>query len=280
MESLQQEPAFIAARKMEFYSDQDSNAPSVSPLRRADRPRYGETFLDGLRERARHGAIHDPDLFGDLYGVREVEPLIAASILLNHAYLVAEEYGLIPFTDDPKSSLLMRRKLERVAAEPGFSDFRRMYATGTSELSLRVLNEYLPSFDFKRAEDVLEARKKLRGPLEAFREAMASLSSEVETLPYEATYPRHIERIVATKVRPGITALENEIRTSRDGFVGKVIRNTQAGTIPIIGSIFVGLPASAVIAISAGVLTFEAAAETYLELSRKKRNGFALLLKH
>ena len=98
-----------------------------------------------------------------------------------------------------------------------------------------------------------------------------------------ATFTRtagDVERIVATKVRPGITALENEIRTSRDGFVGKVIRNTQAGTIPIIGSIFVGLPASAVIAISAGVLTFEAAAETYLELSRKKRNGFALLLKH
>jgi hypothetical protein len=264
---------------MEFYSDPESSVPSVAPLRRTDPPIYGMTFLDELRTRARHGSHWDPDLFGHGYGVREVEPVIAASILLNHAYLVAEEYSLLPFTDDPKSSLLMRRKLERVAEEPGFSDFRQMYATGASELSLRVLNEYLPSFDFKQPEDVLEAREKLRGPLEAFRQAMAALAAEVETLPYEPAYPQHIERMVATKVRPAITALEDEIRTSRDGFVSKVIRNTQVGTIPVIGSICVGLPASTVIAISAGVLTFEAVAETYFEISRKKRNGFALLLK-
>ncbi|MFJ1460922.1 hypothetical protein [Nocardia sp. N2S4-5] len=275
VESGWREPAFIASLKVEFGRGRGHGPAAGSPLVRA-----GRKLLESLRMREEHGSLwSEPDIFGSTYGVREVEPVIAASILLNHAFLVAEEYGFVPFTDDPMCALLMRRKLERIAAEPGFSDFRRMYAIGASALSLRVLEEHLPSFNFERAEDVLEAREKLRGPLESFRHAMAALTAEVETAPYDPAYPDHIERIVSTKVRPAIVALENEIRTSRDGFVNKVLRNTQTGTLPIVGSIFIGLPASAVIAISAGVLTLEAAAETYLELSRKKRNGFTLFLK-
>jgi hypothetical protein len=41
---------------------------------------------------------------------------------------------------------------------------------------------------------------------------------------------------------------------------------------------FAGLPASAVIALSAGVITMEAAITTYREITRTRRNGLSLLL--
>jgi hypothetical protein len=213
------------------------------------------------------------------FGVREVDPILAASILLNHAFLLSERHNLVPFTDDLMCVRLMNRKLQRVAEEPGFQEFRRVLNIGAASLSMRVLEEQLPRFGFTDADDVLRAREKLREQLTAFREAMAGLSAEIQELPYDVEYRRRVEQVIVSRVKPAIAALENEIRTSRDGFITKVLRNTQVGTVPVVGSILAGLPASAVIAASAGVLTFEAAIETYMELSRKKRNGFTLLLK-
>jgi hypothetical protein len=124
----------------------------------------------------------------------------------------------------------------------------------------------------------VQAREKLRGPLADFREAMSAFVADIEESPHSPTFQRRIERLVAARVKPAITALEQEIRTSRDSFIAKCVRNTQTGSIPIVASLFAGLPASLVVGISAGVVTFEAAIETYLEVRRKKRNGLTLFL--
>jgi hypothetical protein len=265
-------PVYVAAKKME------------APV-----PLVGHSELGSIQEiagelnsRLRYAAMISGEsggLFADgYYGVKEVEPVLAASILLNHAFLLSDAHGLVPFTDDSMCLRLMQRKLKRVMELPGFQDFRRTLAIGTASLSLRVLEEYLPRFKFNDVEEILTAREKLAEQLEDFRQAMAALAAEIEESPYDTGFTQRVERTIATRVRPAIAALENEIKTSRDGFITKFIRNTQAGTLPVVGSILAGLPASAVIAISAGVLTFEAAIETYLEISRKKRNGFTLLL--
>ena len=272
VESGWQSPVFVASKKME----------PLLPLVGQSRP-DGRELTRRLHIRSRYANISGDDkaeLFSPRsYGVKEVEPTLAASILLNHAFLLSEAHNLVPFTDDPMCTRLMQRKLQRIAALPGYQDFRRTFDIGSAHLSMRVLEEYLPRFAFKDVDDLLLAREKLSEQLSRFRQAMAALAAEIEASPYDADFGRHVERILASKVRPAITALENEIRTSRDGFVTRVIRNAQVGTVPVVGSIFAGLPASVVIAISAGILTFEAATETCLELSRKKRNGFTLFLK-
>lgn len=265
-------PLFVAATKME----------PLLPLVGESRPGKLE-LVEELRHRAGYASWKRPpeeELFAPMvYGVKQVEPVLAASILLNHAFLLSEQHGMVPFTDDSMCMRLMQRKLKRVCEMPGFHDFRRMLDLGTASLSMRVLEEHVPRFSFTTAEDILVAREKLAEQLDAFRQAMAALAAGIEEWPYDNNFMRRVEQVTATKVRPAISALEGEIRTSRDSFITKCIRNTQAGTVPVVGSIMAGLPASAVIAISAGVLTFEAAVETYLELSRKKRNGFTLLLK-
>jgi hypothetical protein len=272
VESGWRSPVFVASKKME----------PLLPLVGQSVP-VGSQLIDGLRRRSTYADFRESrqaELFSPrAYGVKQVEPVLAASILLNHAFLLSETHDLLPVTDDSMCVSLMQRKLQRVTTLPGYQDFRRTLNIGASSLSMRVLEEYLPRFDFRNFEDALMAREKLAGPLYQFRQAMASLAAEISESPYDANFGLQIERIIRSKVKPAIAALEDEIRTSRDGFITKVIRNAQVGTVPVVGSIFAGLPASAVIAISAGVLTFEAAVETYMELTRKKHNGLTLLLK-
>lgn len=268
-------PAFVAAKKME----------PLLPLVGADIGNPDEVRRE-LNMRARYSSrwnaddAEPGDLFrSDSYGVKEVHPTLAATILLNHAYLLADRHDLVPFTDDPRSQRLMQIKLKRVAELPGFADFRRELKLGSAALALCVLDEQVPRFRFRGAEDVLTARAKLADQLGTFREAIRAFAAEIDESPYDATFQQKVERVVAAKVRPALTELEREIRTSRDGFVARCVRNVRTGSVPILASIFVGLPASVIIGLSAGVVTVEAALETYLDIRAKKRHGLSLFLK-
>ena len=75
-----------------------------------------------------------------------------------------------------------------------------------------------------------------------------------------------------------MNALQRELERSRDAFVGRVLKNIQQGTVPMVGLLFAGLPASSVIAISAGVVTLEAALHARKEMKATKQNGLSLLL--
>jgi hypothetical protein len=165
----------------------------------------------------------------------------------------------------------------RTAGQDAASRFRA--PQGSAALALCVLDEQLPRFRFRGAEDVLTARAKLADQLGTFREAIRAFAAEIDESPYDATFQQKVERVVAAKVRPALTELEREIRTSRDGFVARCVRNVRTGSVPILASIFVGLPASVIIGLSAGVVTVEAALETYLDIRAKKRHGLSLFLK-
>lgn len=264
-------PVFVAATKMEPLLPligADGGDPDTIRTELDVRTRYATSWR-GTK------TLFDPDA----YGVKEVHPTLAATILLNHAFLLADRHDLIPFTDDQLSVRLMQRKLRRLEEMSGFSDFKRELALGTAALAMRVLDEQLPRFEFRNIEEVLEARGKLKEQLDSFREAMRAFAGEINESPYDTKFHQRVERIVATKVQPAITALEREVRTSRDSFVAKCVRNVKTGSVPIMASVVIGLPASVVVGLSAGVLTFEAALETYLEVRAKKRHGLTLFLK-
>jgi hypothetical protein len=264
---------FIAARKME----------PVLPLV-AEGCGDADAVREELHRRAtyasRTGDAGDSALFdGKYYGVKDVDPTLAATILLNHAYLLADEYDLIPFTDDRVAERMMRRKLRRITELPGYQDYRRELNFGAADLAMRVLEERLPRFEFRDGEEMLAAREKFADLLGDFRAAMREFAAEIDESPYDDKFQQKIERVVATKVQPAIAALDREVRTSRDSFVAKTMRNVKTGSVPIVASIFVGMPTALVLGLSAGVLTFEAAVETYLEVRAKKRHGLTVFLK-
>jgi hypothetical protein len=271
-------PVFIAAEKGEPLW------PLIGEeLNRRLSWKWKEMSVEAIREelsnRARTGFRFTPDLFhGGRYGVKEVEPVLAASILLNHAFLTAEQYSLIPVTDNQKSKVLLQRKLERISEQTSFVDYKRELDIKTSTLAMRVLEDYLPTFSFESFEQILEARYKLQEQLTMFRQAMASFAAEIDESPYQPQFHRRIEEILASKIRPAVEALKTEIQKSRDAFIVRFLKNAQTGSIPIVALMFAGLPASAVIAVSAGIMTMEAAITTYREIKRTRRNGLSLLL--
>jgi len=55
-------------------------------------------------------------------------------------------------------------------------------------------------------------------------------------------------------------------------------RVTDTGSIPIVASMTAGLPATAVLGLGAGLLTIEAAIETWREVRTHHKNGLSFLL--
>jgi hypothetical protein len=261
--------AFVAARKMEPL------LPLVGTGMTTDQI---HTELDRRAHYAGFGE-RKPELFGsNHYGVKCVDGTLGASILLSHALLLGESNNLIPITDDIGGQRLLARKLERISALEKFPDYRRELDLKAATLALRVLEIYVPKFEFSTFDDALETRERLRASLENFRSQMAAFAAQINATPYSKDLLREIENTVAGKVRPAVDALENEIQKSKDSFVMKVIRNAKTGSIPIVASMFAGLPASAVLGLSAGILTIEAAIETWQEVKRHKKNGLSLLI--
>ncbi|MCI0422991.1 MAG: hypothetical protein L0312_27835, partial [Acidobacteria bacterium] len=98
--------AFVAARKMEPLLPLVGSGMNTSQIRTELEYRYGGW-----------GDDDKPDLFRPrAYGVKRVDGTLAASILLNHALLLADSNNLIPITDDPGGQQQLARKLERIAA--------------------------------------------------------------------------------------------------------------------------------------------------------------------
>lgn len=261
---------FVAARKMESLLPLVGSGLSMSQTRAE------------LEERARYAhwrGDEKPDLFRPRhYGVKRVDGTLAASILLNHAFLLADSNNLIPVTDDPGGQRLLARKLERIAGLRNFSDYRRELDLKAATLAVRVLDTYLPKFKFATFEDALHTRERLRGSLENFRAQMSAFAAQISATPYSKDLLREIENTVATKVRPAVEAIDTEIQKTKDAFLTKLVRNAQTGSIPIVASMLAGLPAEAVLGLSAGILTIEAAIETWREAKRHRKNGLSLLL--
>lgn len=264
------ELAFVAARKMEPLLPFVGSGMTTSQIR------------EDLERRARYGSWDDRKKAGLFqprsYGVKRVDGTLAASILLNHAFLLADANNLIPITDDPGGKQLLGRKLERIASLQKFAKYRQELELKAATLAVRVLDTYLPRFRFASFEDALETRHRLRGSLENFRSQMLAFAAQIEAIPYSKDLLREVENTIATKVRPAVEALETELQKTRDGFLTKVIRNAQTGSIPIVASMFAGLPAEAVLGLSAGILTLEAAIETWRDSKRLRKNGLTILL--
>jgi hypothetical protein len=264
------DPVFVAALEMEPL------LPLVGFGMNTSKIRAGLEFRGRFDSR---GEGEKPDLFkSGFYGVKFVHGTLAASILLNHAFLLADSHNLIPITDDRGGQQLLARKLERIAGLRKFADYRREPDLKTATLAVRVLDTYLPRFKFATFEDALEARERLRAPLENFRSQMSAFAAQIDAAPYNKELSREIENTVAAKVRPAVAALETEVQKTQDAFLTKVVRNAQTGSIPIVASMFAGLPAEAVLGLSAGILTIEAAIETWREAKRHRKNGLSLLL--
>jgi len=261
---------FVAAKKMEPLLPLVGAGKDIDSIRAEldFRSTYADFRKKGIKE------LFNPRT----YGVKEVDKILGASILLNHTLLLSEEYNLLPFTDDPIFERLLQCKLERISGTKGFVDYKKELGLVSSTLSLNVLEEYLPRFKFEDYDQIIEARVKLSGPLGDFRDAMRSYAAEIDTTSYSPELRQSLDKILHSKIKPAVKSIEQEVQKSRDSFVSKYLRNIRVGSVPVVASIFAGLPTTSVLAIGAGFMTIEAAIETRNDIKRSKNNGLRIFL--
>ena len=191
------------------------------------------------------------------------------------------QFGYTPCTNFPVLDELLARKIaRRLPANARLGSLKGRVSA--DHLGLKSISVNLPEIDLQALsiEDVLELRVALHDELRRFRLEMVKLATRLRTEPYEPGFSRDVERVVRGEVEPAVLDLEAKLAGVARKFPLRFVRSARTGALPIVVTVFAGMPLSAVLALSAGVVALEAWWEGNIE--RKElldTNGLQYLLR-
>jgi hypothetical protein len=211
-----------------------------------------------------------------------VTPQLGLAVILNHVLASVCKRGLLPVASDRAFDHLLRMKLSQSLRSLPETMLARMGLKERGDyLAQVVLREELPDFDLKSFDDVLELRESLGDELEAFRTEMYRFAAQMSAAATLSDVQNEAEQILYESIRPALRDLRAKLSMSRNKFLHRVVKDVKSmkPTIPIIGSLFVGLPLWMGVALSAGVVALDAFLDTYFEMREtKEMNGLSFLL--
>jgi hypothetical protein len=149
-------------------------------------------------------------------------------------------------------------------------------------LSSRILQEFIPNVGVVPIDDILEVRHKMTSELEAFRNAIAKLSADINSNPWSDEIEHDADKIIETKIKPSINDLRKSLEHSRWKIIQKVFDNIKDPTtyVPLIGTVMAGIDPSIALLASMGIAGFRSFYDFYLEKkSVKDSSGLLFLLK-
>lgn len=213
-----------------------------------------------------------------------VSPQLGVATLLNHALMVAIRYGAVPVANSSHFDRLLRHKFERIASAPpvrqALEELQKQSRWRSDLLAHSVLDLLLPDFELESFDDVVELRTRLSEQLDDFRLQLGEASTQLQAC--NMSEMRAIaDDITNNRIAPALMELEKKLRLSNDKFFQRVFKGliSAKSSIPLIGTVFVGLPLWLGVAVSAGATITEAAIETYFEKREAREgNGLSFLL--
>lgn len=218
------------------------------------------------------------DPMGGGFGFIRLSPELGASIILNHTMAACHKYDLVPFTDKSLYQGFLLNKFQRVSRSKLIADYKRQLRITSSVLARHVMELHLPKLELHSFEDVLELKQRMASELERFRYEMTKFAAEVQATPLDESYEKEIERIIAVKINPAKADVEAKLRGVDRKFAVRIIKGAKAGTVPIVATLFAGIPLPYVLALSAGVITLEALWEAHVERKEiTNTNGLSFL---
>jgi hypothetical protein len=221
------------------------------------------------RDRVRRGdpACYESD-FGGIIG-----------LLASLCYARMIDTGATACTD---SKLVLQLLARAHQATPKRRTSNTFDSEKTATLAMDILAAELPDLSFRSFEDVLEVRHRLRDDLGAFRVEMDSLAATLTAEPWTTDGQIAIDKLIRTKIRPAVVALDRKLATTRDTFLLTLVRNLKSPTsyVPLLATAFTNMPLAVAALASAGIFVADAAMETKRERRRiETENGIAFLLK-
>ena len=225
----------------------------------------------------------------------EIPFLQASSLRMNEALLICATNGYIPFTDSEIHRNLLNLKLsntiskiksDKIFRQKVLPDFE--YEIPQEQLALNIVDELIPSDNLKKLtfSELLNYKSENIKLLELFRDKVAELAFNIESVGYDDKYYRNLRKIVNKEVKPEMKMLKKELGKSYEKNFGKIILNSVGVLIPTLSiSVIGGLSFSGILAACAlaevGYLSTKGA-DSLLEivstLKNNKKNDYSYLL--
>lgn len=253
----------------------------VDPFMRKQLGRFEE------RSRSRYEEEHKSQLLRqmmfDEYRLVELPFEIGESIMIGHTLAVAAEGTFTPFCDEQIHLDVLRTKVKNFDSSNPLRTVLYEYGylkdAKVDMLAHDVIAETIPSLECVPFEVILKFREKRAEELANFRIEMRKLIIEIEQSPWDSSFSEYVSNVVDSKVKPALKRVENEIRGCKDAFWADAIKTiAKVSPLPIVGSVFVGVPAHVALGLGATLASLTLALEQWAKVRKVKRNGWAFLL--
>jgi hypothetical protein len=207
-----------------------------------------------------------------------------AAFVVNHALLTAHKHNLIPVTPSDIFQELLQSKLGHLRTLTHSEQFDESYLghpeykAGFSGFSLAVCA--LPNLNLMSFEDVLDLRTEMKDELIAFRHEIFAFTEHIKSEPWTPSFQKEVEYTANHRIESVVSDLRRKLESSQKDVIARAMKNVTPKVLPVLGSIWAGIPLMLVMAVTAGLVSIETALNYYFE--RKKilqSNGLSLLIR-
>lgn len=156
-----------------------------------------------------------------------------------------------------------------------------MSKESSPSIAMEALRMYVPNVSSLSIEDILEVRYKLRDELVHFRKYSLELNKTVESNFSKEDIFTNTSKCVETMLVPAVNDLQAKFKETRLGITSNILDELKnpSSYAPLLGNIFMNIPAYATFMLSAGLITGKALLDYKKEISGLKQNGVYYLLK-
>jgi hypothetical protein len=183
----------------------------------------------------------------------------------------------VPFTNNEQIHESFVRAYERIVKASNLSlAARQSFRLTAAQFGIEVFRSYLPNFEMKSYEDVLELREQLSDSLADFRTEMSRLAAKVASEPWEPGYQRELVRIMKEEIKPSIARLEKQAKGLKHRKRARLV-GTLSSTLPLVATVFPGVSLGKALAVAAGIAGYQLLQER--KADEVEQNGLSLLFK-
>jgi len=250
---------------------------------------YNERFRERYYEErhSRYKDEYDATLLRQVmleeYRIAELPFIVGESVMIGHALVAAASGDFTPFCDGRVHfdalqarlrSLTNSNPLKVILCEYGY-----IKDVKTDLAAFEVINETVPSLESVPIDKILKFREKRIDELERYRIEMRKIITEVDANPWGREFYDHVNDLFDTKVKPALKEVTDQISGCKDDFWVDAVKSIAGiSPLPIIGSIFAGVPAHIAVGLGATFAGLTLILDQWRKAKKIKRNGWALLI--
>lgn len=185
---------------------------------------------------------------------------VAFPMLTDQALLICDQFGLVPYTDDPKAyehlvdrsfSILKKSSSTNLSFERDIEDLMKFERLSLGAIARSVPDESLERRSFK---EICEYRNECKESLYRFRSRLWQLTSNLETDLRDKSAEFDMKRIIETEILPQLEVLEEELRSVYERMFEGIIADAGKATFKAASVSAPALTVAALTGVTAGQL--------------------------